>query len=158
MANIEQAMRRARAAGVMVAFVASYQGEADYLVDGIRHAIRYRAFDDVTYYADVKTREIIPSVGTLRNRERVDAWPTPEAIAAFPEYVPARYNPETWMIEYLAAAPVIARDHYGWYAVASVEPIHPATDACPDCYGNGIVAHEHTDDGVPCPTCHGRRS
>lgn len=98
-------------------FIASYQGAADYQIGAEHVEIRYRAFTDHhPFRPEVFESEIVPCVGTLRNRDDITKWPSARAIAAFPAYVPARWNGSA--IEYLdGRAPRVERDRFGFLAI-----------------------------------------
>ncbi len=103
-------------------FISSYQGSATYEIPhsydqyGLPETVEVRthAYDLNSFKADVFAREIIPAVGTIKRYHGADMWPSPAACAMFPEYVPARWNPDTNEIEYRdGQRPDVTRDRFG---------------------------------------------
>ena len=80
-------------------FVSSYMGEFDYTINGKRYRQRVSTseYERSVCNVGVFEREVLPCVGTVRGEPGI--FPPPEVMAEFPGYVPARWNPETNIIE-----------------------------------------------------------
>ena len=112
-------------------FISSYQGSATYeiaetYVSGMREVVetRYRGFNDGAYAPGVFEGEIKPKVGTITRYYGAGEWPSETACAAFPQYVPARWNPDTRAIEYREnRQPNVSQDRFGFYASDVIEGV-----------------------------------
>src|SRR5262249_4557514 len=83
-------------------FRLSYAGEAEYYVDGVLYAARYFANPRLPYAEGVYDQFIRPAVGTVRHGEssRFHDFPLREIVELFPGFVGARWNRDTWELEY----------------------------------------------------------
>ena len=102
-------------------FRLSYAGEAEYDVDGVLYAVRYFANPRMPYAEGVLEKFIRPAVGTVRHYEssKFHDFPPREVVELFPGFVGARWNPETWQLEYDGAKPVLVPGRLVPYYVTS---------------------------------------
>lgn len=93
-------------------FIASYAGEAEYEIDGQRYEVRHFANPEMAYNTGVYEREILPAVGTVRHKHSPEfsEFPPAAVVAEFPGFVGARWNTQTWTLEYDGPAPRLMPD------------------------------------------------
>lgn len=103
----------------MKRFVSSYQGEADYDVDGIRFRVRTFALPNSSIRDELKQIER-DEVGTVRAKDWPSAgeFPPASVMAEFPGYQAARYaSDDNYTVKYNGSKPATFTNHMGWLEV-----------------------------------------
>lgn len=75
-------------------FIFGYRGESGFEINGERYLQRSTASDDGCYNTGVYDNDIKPFVGCVRFEDypKFHKFPSPEVMAEFPDYVPARFT------------------------------------------------------------------
>lgn len=80
----------------MKRFIVSYQGSAEYDVNGTRVEVRTFAYDPPyhPFTPEVYESEILPMVGCVWLRYGYQEFPSADIMREFPGYIAARYLPD----------------------------------------------------------------
>ena len=100
-------------------FVASYQGSAEYIINGIPYEVRTFADPAAPFRADYWPT-ILAQVGTVRAKHfpEMTEFPSAAVMAEFPGYQAARVRSENgYQVKYNGSAPAVFLNHLGWYEV-----------------------------------------
>lgn len=103
----------------MKRFISSYQGSAEYDINGTIYSVRTFALPNSSATEQYKVTERA-EVGTVRAKHWPNfcTFPPAEVMAEFPGYIAARVNPDAaYRIEYNGSAPATFANHLGWLEV-----------------------------------------
>lgn len=90
-------------------FLVSYAGEVDYDVAGERYRVRYFGIPHIPWNTNVWQGQILPEIGTVRydDSRKFHTFPPAAIVELFPGFVGARWNTDTWTLEYDGPAPTL---------------------------------------------------